>query len=56
MWVLVPVLWSPSSAGQGGHRCLRYPAVRMAQVMPIVPGKKDELAFFSGDGGDVMVW
>lgn len=54
--VLVPTLQSLGSAERGGHRCLRYPAVRMARVIPIVPGKKDELAFFSGDDGDVMVW
>lgn len=31
------------------------PAVRAAQLMRIIPGKKDELAFFSSDDGDVMI-
>lgn len=41
---------------RGGRTPLRYPAVLTIQVIRAIPGKKDELAFFSSDDGDVMIW
>lgn len=53
--VLMPVLRSQSSLRRG-RTPLRYPAVLTIQVIQASPGKKDELAFFSSDDGDVMIW
>lgn len=51
--------WCPCCSPQalcGGRTLLRYPAVLMTQVIRAILEKKDELAFFSSDDGDVMVW
>jgi len=40
----------------GGRTPLCYPAALMIRVIQTIPGKKDELAFFSSDDGDVMIW
>lgn len=46
----------PELSVEGERTLLRYPAALMIQVIRTIPGKKDELAFFSSDDGDVMIW
>lgn len=52
--VPVPAL-PPRSSSPRGRKLLRYPGLTI-QVIQTIPGKKDELAFFSSDDGDVMTW
>lgn len=52
--VPVPTL-PPRSSSLRGRKPLRYPGLTI-QVIHAIPGKKDELAFFSSDDGDIMTW